>query len=73
MEFKKFKNELAELLRKGALQLLLQGVETELEVFLENYKQLYYIQDRGAVVKKRLLTYPKDAQFHRIYLCHGET
>lgn len=55
VEFKKFKNELAELLRKGALQLLLQGVETELEVFLENYKQLYDIQDRRAVVKNGYL------------------
>ena len=35
-----FQDELTALLRRGAQQLLLQAVETELEMFLEDNKQL---------------------------------
>lgn len=46
-----FEDELTALLRKGAQQLLLQAVEAELEVFLEQYRQLYDSQGRRAVVR----------------------
>ena len=50
-----FQDELTALLRKGAQQLLLQAVETELEVFLENHKQLYDTQGLRAVVRNGYL------------------
>jgi len=50
-----FEDELTELLRKGARQLLLQAVEAELEVFLENYRQLYDTRGRRAVVRNGYL------------------
>ena len=50
-----FEDELTALLRKGAQQLLLQAVEAELEVFLEQYRQLYDSQGRRAVVRNGYL------------------
>ena len=47
--------ELTELLRRGAQRLLLQAVEAELEVFLEEYRQLYDTRGRRAVVRNGYL------------------
>ena len=50
-----FEDELTALLRRGAQQLLLQAVEAELEVFLENYRQLRDSSGRRAVVRNGYL------------------